>query len=157
MRRVSWQPCRDVGEPCIVTPCVTVWRLVLDADVAATRLLATQCVPTHQLTELEEISHAPGALEFLVQLASTTGHPDVFPERFAQRRSVEAGLGLSLASAHADGGDPRSHLGGATAPRRPVSRPIGVIYRRANELSGPSQVFLALLTAELGAPGGTRA
>jgi hypothetical protein len=137
MRRVSWQPCRDVGEPCIVTPCVTVWRLVLDADVAATRLLASQCFPTHQLTELEEISHARGALEFLVQLASTTGHPDVFPERFAQRRA------RTLVA--------RPPLEG------PFRRPIGVISRRANELSGPSQVFLALLTAELGAPGGTRA
>jgi len=34
----------------------------------------------------------------------------------------------------------------------PFRRPIGAIYRRTRELSAAGRAFLALLTAELGAP-----
>ncbi len=74
------------------------------------------------------------------------------------KRSVEAGLGLSLLPAPTLTGEIRARTLVARPPLEgPFRRPIGVIYRRARELSGPSQVFLALLTAELGGPARPRA
>src|SRR2546427_11779254 len=40
---------------------------------------------THQLDELEEVGHAAGVLERLVELFALAAHVDVLPERVAQR------------------------------------------------------------------------
>ena len=53
----------------VVAPRLAVRRLVLHAEVAAARLLARERVAAHQLAQLEEVGHAAGALELLVQLA----------------------------------------------------------------------------------------
>ena len=58
----------------VVAPRLAVRGLVLHAEVAAARLLARERIAAHQLAELEEVGHAAGALELLVQLAAPPGH-----------------------------------------------------------------------------------
>jgi DNA-binding transcriptional LysR family regulator len=68
------------------------------------------------------------------------------------KRSVEAGLGLSLLPAPTLAGEVKARTLVARPPvEGPFRRAIGLIYRRSRELSGAGQAFLALLTAELGA------
>jgi DNA-binding transcriptional LysR family regulator len=70
------------------------------------------------------------------------------------KRSVEAGLGLSLLPAPTLASEIRARTLVARPPLEgPFRRAIGVIYRRSRELSAAGQAFLALLTAELGARG----
>src|SRR6185369_3022298 len=81
-------PYRHTGEAVVVTPRLALRGLVLDAEVAAARLLAGEGVAAHQLAQLEEIGHAAGALQLLVQLARAAGHGHVVPERLTQRRDL---------------------------------------------------------------------
>jgi LysR family transcriptional regulator, transcriptional activator of the cysJI operon len=68
------------------------------------------------------------------------------------KRSVEAGLGLSLLPAPTLAGEIRARTLVARSPMEgPFRRPIGLVYRRGRELSGAGQAFLTLLTADLGA------
>src|SRR5438445_321575 len=72
------------------------------------------------------------------------------------KRTVEAGLGLSLLPAPTLVAEIRSRTLVARPPvEGPFRRPIGVMYRRTRELSAAGQAFLALLTAELGTRAGT--
>jgi DNA-binding transcriptional LysR family regulator len=67
------------------------------------------------------------------------------------KRSVEAGLGLSLLPAPTLAAEIGARTPVARPPiEGPFHRPIGVIYRRRRELSGARQAFLTLLQAELG-------
>jgi len=67
------------------------------------------------------------------------------------KRSVEAGLGLSLLPAPTLAGEIRARTLVARPPvEGPFHRAIGVMYRRTRELSAAGRAFLALLTAELG-------
>jgi DNA-binding transcriptional LysR family regulator len=69
------------------------------------------------------------------------------------KRSVEAGLGLSLLPAPTLAGEIRARTLVARPPAEgPFHRAIGVLYRRTRELSAAGRAFLALLTAELGPP-----
>jgi DNA-binding transcriptional LysR family regulator len=68
------------------------------------------------------------------------------------KRSVEAGLGVSLLPAPTLTAEVRARTLVARPPADgPFRRPIGAIYRRARELSTPARAFLGLLTAELAA------
>src|SRR5687768_6737938 len=68
------------------------------------------------------------------------------------KRSVEAGLGLSLLPAPTLVGEIRARTLVARPPAEgPFRRPIGVIYRRTRELSAAARAFLSLLETELGA------
>ena len=58
----------------VVAQRFAVRRLVLDAEVAAARLLAVQRVEAHQLAELEEVGDAAGLLERLIELRAAAGH-----------------------------------------------------------------------------------
>jgi LysR family transcriptional regulator, transcriptional activator of the cysJI operon len=67
------------------------------------------------------------------------------------KRSVEAGLGLSLLPAPTLAAEIRARTLVARTPAEgPFRRPIGVIYRRTREPSAAGRAFLALLTSELG-------
>src|SRR4030095_16422665 len=69
------------------------------------------------------------------------------------KRSVEAGLGLSLLPAPTLVAEVRACTLVARPPTGgPFRRPIGVIHRRTRELSAAARAFLALLTAELATP-----
>jgi DNA-binding transcriptional LysR family regulator len=69
------------------------------------------------------------------------------------KRSVEAGLGLSLLPAPTLVAEVRARTLVARPPAEgPFPRPIGVIHRRTRELSAAGRAFLALLTAELTGP-----
>src|SRR3954471_20897387 len=78
-------PRGDVREVLVVAERLAVFRLVLDAEVAAAALLAMQRVAAEQLTELEEVGDAAGFLERLVQRGALTEHAHVGPELLAQR------------------------------------------------------------------------
>jgi DNA-binding transcriptional LysR family regulator len=68
------------------------------------------------------------------------------------KRSVEAGLGLSLLPAPTLAAEARARTLVARPPLEgPFHRPIGVMYRRTRELSVAGRAFLALLTSEFGA------
>ncbi len=67
------------------------------------------------------------------------------------KRSVEAGLGLSLLPAPTLAAEIRSRaLVGRAPTEGPFRRPIGVMYRRTRELSSAARAVLELLTSELG-------
>jgi DNA-binding transcriptional LysR family regulator len=73
------------------------------------------------------------------------------------KRSVEAGLGLSLLPAPTLVAEVRARTLMARPPAEgPFLRPIGVIHRRAREMSAAGRAFLALLTSELGSLGAPR-
>ncbi len=70
------------------------------------------------------------------------------------KRSVEAGLGLSIpAGAHPGHGDRARTLVGRPPVEGPFHRPIGIIRRRRRELSTAGKAFLDLITLELVAGG----
>ena len=74
------------------------------------------------------------------------------------KRSVEAGLGLSLLPAPTLVAEIRARTLVARPPvEGPFHRPIGVIYRRTRELSPAARAFLTLLTAALAGRGGSSA
>jgi LysR family transcriptional regulator, transcriptional activator of the cysJI operon len=74
------------------------------------------------------------------------------------KRSVEAGLGLSLLPAPTLAAEIRARtLVGKPPAEGPFRRPIGVVYRKNRELSAAGKAFLALLIAELGSRGSLRA
>jgi LysR family transcriptional regulator, transcriptional activator of the cysJI operon len=67
------------------------------------------------------------------------------------KRSVEAGLGISILPAPALGHERRAgSLVGRRFAEGPLERPIGVIHHRRREQSAAARAFLALLSAELG-------
>jgi DNA-binding transcriptional LysR family regulator len=69
------------------------------------------------------------------------------------KRSVEAGLGVSLLPAPTLVAEVRARTLVTRSPvEGPFRRPIGVIHRRTRELSAAGRAFLTLLTAELTAP-----
>jgi len=73
------------------------------------------------------------------------------------KRSVEAGLGLSLLPAPTLVGEIRAHTLVARPPiEGPFHRAIGALYRRTREQSAAAQAFLTLLTRELSARGTPR-
>jgi DNA-binding transcriptional LysR family regulator len=70
------------------------------------------------------------------------------------KRSVEAGLGVSLLPAPTLVSEVRARTLVARPPvEGPFRRPIGVIHRRTRELSAPARAFLTLLTSSLAAGG----
>jgi DNA-binding transcriptional LysR family regulator len=70
------------------------------------------------------------------------------------KRSVEAGLGVSLLPAPTLVSEIRARTLVARPPvEGPFRRPIGVIHRRTRELSAPARAFLTLLTSSLAAGG----
>ena len=72
------------------------------------------------------------------------------------KRSVEAGLGLSLLPAPTLAAEIRARtLVGRPPAEGPFRRPIAVVYRKSRELSAAGKAFLALLTTELGSSGAT--
>jgi len=67
------------------------------------------------------------------------------------KRSVEAGLGLSLLPAPTLAAEIRARTLVARPPAEgPFYRPIAVIHRRRRELSTAARAFLELITTELG-------
>ena len=67
------------------------------------------------------------------------------------KRSVEAGLGLSLLPAPTLAAEIRARTLVARPPvEGPFHRPIGVLYRRTRERSAAARAFLTLLTTEFG-------
>jgi DNA-binding transcriptional LysR family regulator len=68
------------------------------------------------------------------------------------KRSIEAGLGLSLLPAPTLAAEVRARtLVGRAPAEGPFRRPVGLMYRRTRELSSAARAVLGLLTAELGA------
>jgi len=67
------------------------------------------------------------------------------------KRSVEAGLGLSILPAPTLAAELRARTLIARPPAEgPFHRPIGAIHRRGREMSAAARAFLSLLGAELG-------
>jgi DNA-binding transcriptional LysR family regulator len=74
------------------------------------------------------------------------------------KRSVEAGLGLSLLPAPTLVAEIRARTLACRPPvEGPFYRPIGALYRRTREQSPAARAFLALLTAALAGRGGPSA
>src|SRR5471032_838256 len=67
-------PGGDVAELLVVTLALAVGILVLLAEMAAATLLARERVEAHQLAEFEEVGHAAGLLERLVERVGAAGH-----------------------------------------------------------------------------------
>jgi DNA-binding transcriptional LysR family regulator len=73
------------------------------------------------------------------------------------KRSIEAGLGLSLLPAPTLTAEIRARtLVGRAPAEGPFCRPIGVMYRRTRERSAAANAVLALLTTELGTKASTK-
>src|SRR5690606_23714838 len=80
-------PDRDVTEALVVALRLPFLRLMLDAEVAAGRLVALERVERHELTELEEVGDPACVLERLVQRRAAARHTHIAPELLAQLRN----------------------------------------------------------------------
>ena len=67
----------------VVAQSLAVRRLVFDAEVAAAGLVALESIHAHELAEVDEIRHAPGFLQRLVEFVVVTQNTHVFPEFLA--------------------------------------------------------------------------
>ncbi len=76
-------PRGDVAEVLVVASGFALFGLILLPEVAAAALVAVQGVDAHQLAEFEEVGHAAGLLEGLVELLVLAQHPDRLPELLA--------------------------------------------------------------------------
>ena len=91
-----------MAEVLVVAHRLALGRLVLGPEVAAAGLVALERVEAHELAELQEVGHAPGVLERLVELLAAAGHLQVLPELLAQLRNHrEAFLQALPVSGHA--------------------------------------------------------
>src|SRR5215813_3327519 len=86
------EPGHDVRETLVIAQRLAVVGLILDPEVAATRLLTREGVAAHELGQLEEVRHPAGALQLLVHLARTARHREVLPEGVTQARHLVDGL-----------------------------------------------------------------
>ena len=73
-------PGKHVGEMRVVTHRLAIRRLMFLTKMSAARFVARESVTTHQLSELQEICHATGALERLVIGLAVTGDGDIVPK-----------------------------------------------------------------------------
>src|SRR5690348_4500421 len=73
-------PGGGVAEVLVVAQGLAFGRLVLLAEVAAAALAALQRVQAHELAQLDEVGHAAGHFEALVQLFAGARHAEVAPE-----------------------------------------------------------------------------
>ena len=80
-------PGGDVGEVLVVAQRFAVRRLALHAEMRAARFGAVQRVEAQQLGQLEEVGHAPGFFERLVELLVVAGHAS----RSARTRRADRG------------------------------------------------------------------
>jgi hypothetical protein len=91
--RAEILPGGDIGKAVVVAPRFTILRLILFTKVAAARLLAKQGVAAHELTQLQEVRHASGLLERLVELRVAARNVHVAPELRPERRQPLERLG----------------------------------------------------------------
>src|SRR3989338_8248909 len=73
-------------------------RLVLDAKVAAARFLAVERILAEQLGKLQEVGHAAGLLERLVELFTMAQHGHILPERLPDAGNLRQRAGQTLAA-----------------------------------------------------------
>src|SRR5437016_1910106 len=92
-------PRGDVAEVVVVAERLALFRLVLDSEVTAARLLAVQRVAAQQLAELEEVGHPARLLERLVERLVLAEHPNVGVELVAQSGNLAERLLETLAAA----------------------------------------------------------
>src|SRR5688572_15035128 len=79
-------PGKDVGKILVVAPRFSVGRLMLFAEVAATGFVAGEGIDAHELAEFQEVCHAAGAFERLIERFTVARHPDLAPEMRAHLR-----------------------------------------------------------------------
>src|SRR4051812_17415276 len=77
LSRAAIFPRRDERKFVVIAQCFAVGCLVLDAEMAATRLFALQRVHAHQLRELDEIRDTSRSLERLIQFLAAAGYEEV--------------------------------------------------------------------------------
>ena len=95
-------PGTHVAEVLVVALGFAFRSLAFFAEVAAARFLAVQGVESEDFGELEEVSHAAGAFQVLVEGTFGTEHVDVFPEFGTEGRNLlESGLQAGFVTSHA--------------------------------------------------------
>ena len=77
-------PCGHIGEVLVVAKRLALRRLAFDTEVAAARFPSFQSINAHELAQLDEVSHAAGLFERLVQFLTAAGNIEVFPIFLAQ-------------------------------------------------------------------------
>src|SRR5688572_32556733 len=85
-------PGKDVGKILVVAPRFSVGRLMLFAEMATTGFVAGEGIDAHELAEFQEVRHAAGAFQRLVERFSVAWHPDLAPEMRAHFRDPGKGL-----------------------------------------------------------------
>src|SRR5690606_4750517 len=85
-------PGRDVRELFVVAQSLAVLGLRLGAEVTATRLATVEGVDAHEFTELDEVSHAAGLLQALVEGVGRAEDLQVAPELLLQLLDETDGL-----------------------------------------------------------------
>ena len=95
-------PGTHVAEVLVVALGFAFRSLAFFAEVAAARFLTVQGVESEDFGELEEVSHAAGAFEVLVEGTFGAEHIDVFPEFGTEGRNLlEGGLEAGFVTGHA--------------------------------------------------------
>src|SRR5580698_2481312 len=95
-------PGADVAKVLVVALGLAFGSLIFLAEMTAARFLAMQRVGHQELRELEEVGHAAGVLEVLVERFARAGDLDVPPEFLAELAdAVDRGLEPGLVAGHA--------------------------------------------------------
>ena len=89
-------PCADVGEVSVITHGFAVRELMFNPEMTAARLFAVQGVASEQFAEFEEVGHAAGVFQLLVEFGTAAADLDVIPEIFANLGDNLDGLGETL-------------------------------------------------------------
>ena len=81
-------PGRDVAVLVVVAQRFAVRSLKLLAEMSAAGFVALQRIQAHQLAEFQEVRHASGIFQRLIEFFAAAQDVDVLPEFFAQFRNA---------------------------------------------------------------------
>ena len=95
-------PGTHVAEVLVIALCFAFFGLAFLTEVATARFFTMEGIQGEDFGEFEEVSHAAGTFEVLVEGTFGTEHVDVLPEFFAESRNLlESSFQTLLVTSHA--------------------------------------------------------
>lgn len=92
-------PSRDMGKVVVITQRFAFGSLILGTEVTTAGFVTGESVATHEFAKLQEVGHATGFFQRLVEAVTATTDHDIFPEFLAELRDALDGFGKTVAIA----------------------------------------------------------